>query len=79
MKRKLYCPDPISKNRDVPTLVRQSFKAKRPNYRMKERPNHRMKIEEDRVNHRMKTEEERLSANDKQLLNQAIKILGVKL
>jgi hypothetical protein len=41
MKRKLYRPDPIRKNQDVPTLVRQPFKA--------ERVNHRMKTEEDRL------------------------------
>jgi hypothetical protein len=56
MRRKLYRPDPICKNQDVPTLVRQPFKA-------------------ERVNYRMKTEEDRLTANDKRLLKQAIKIL----
>jgi hypothetical protein len=66
MSRKLYAPDPIRKTRDVPTLVRQPFKAE---------VNYRMKTEEDR----METEEDRLFANDKRLLNQAIKILGVKL
>jgi hypothetical protein len=56
VRRKLYAPDPIRKNQDVPTLVRQPFKA-------------------ERVNYRMKTEEDRLTANDKRLLKQAIKIL----
>jgi hypothetical protein len=55
MRRKLYRPDPIRKNQDVPTLVRQPFKAE--------------------VNYRMKTEEDRITANDKRLLKQAIKIL----
>ena len=41
MKRKLYRPDPIRKTQDVPTLVRQPFKAERVNYRMK--------TEEDRM------------------------------
>jgi hypothetical protein len=56
MRRKLYAPDPIRKNQDVPILVRQPFKAERPN-------------------HRMKTEEDRVAANDRRLLKKAIKIL----